>query len=269
MQQNSQNRSKPLKSLTGKTALVCGASQGIGQATAVSLAQKGAKVILLARSEDKLKHTLSLLDSKTEHSYVVADLADREGLEEKIKAILKKTEIQILICNTGGPKGGPLVQASDEEFMTGFSNHVLANSRLTKLLLPGMKAASYGRIINIISTSVKAPIPNLGVSNVIRGAVASWAKTLATELGAEGITVNNVLPGYTDTPRLNALIQGAASKQNVSEEKIIADWKNKVPAKRFAKPEEIASAVAFLSSPEAGYINGINLPVDGGRTPTL
>jgi len=136
-------------------------------------------------------------------------------------------------------------------------------------VLPGMKRAGYGRIINIISTSVKQPIPGLGVSNTIRGAVANWAKTLAGELGPFGITVNNVLPGATCTARLDALIEGKAKKAGVTVAEIGEQMKAAIPARRFAQPEELACAVAFLASPSAGYINGINLPVDGGRTSCL
>lgn len=254
--------------LKGKKALVCGASQGIGEATARLLAQRGAQVILLARSEDKLRSLQAELPGDCR--YLALDLADRALLESKVKGLLNELRsIEILICNTGGPKGGALIDADETSFISAFENHVLVNSLLARLLVPGMKQQTYGRIINIISTSVKIPIPNLGVSNTIRGAVANWAKTLSVELGPMGITVNNVLPGYTETPRLEALLQAAAEKSQGSVAAVTEEWKNKVPLRRFARPEETAEAVAFLASPRASYISGINLPVDGGRTGSL
>lgn len=253
--------------LNGKRALVCGASQGIGEAAARELARLGAEVILLARSEEKLARVAKELPGKN-HSFLVCDLSDRKALAEKLDRLLTRP-IEILICNTGGPKGGPLTDASEEEFLQGFSNHVLVNSLLVKKLLPGMKTSGYGRVINIISTSVKVPIPNLGVSNTVRGAVANWAKTLSAELAPFAVTVNNVLPGYTETPRLEALIQGAAQRLGKTAPEMTRIWRDSVPMKRFARPEEVASAIAFLASPAASYISGINVPVDGGRTGCL
>lgn len=255
--------------LSGKTALVCGASQGIGQATAIKMAAMGAKVIVLARTEEKLQALLPKLRGEG-HDYIAIDLNDRKNLATKLEEkITQVNGIDILICNSGGPKAGPLAEASEEEFLAGFSNHILANALMVKAVIPSMKKSGYGRIINVISTSVKVPIANLGVSNTIRGAVASWAKTLSMELGAFGITVNNVLPGYTNTPRLEALIKAAATRQSTSEDDVIKQWKAKVPAARFAESEEVANAVTFLASPAASYVNGINLPVDGGRTGAL
>jgi 3-oxoacyl-[acyl-carrier protein] reductase len=147
--------------------------------------------------------------------------------------------------------------------------HLINNQILVQKAIKGMKDAGFGRIINIISTSVKAPIAGLGVSNTIRAAVASWAKTLSIELGAYGITVNNVLPGFTNTNRLKSLIAKKAEVQGKSEEKIARAMKSQVPAARFGQANEVANAVAFLCSPAASYINGINLPVDGGRTASL
>ncbi|MEZ4741589.1 MAG: SDR family oxidoreductase [Bdellovibrionota bacterium] len=250
--------------------MVCGASQGIGKAIAIEIARLGGRVVVLARSEDKLSKTLSELEKSNDHFALACDLMDLEQLDNKLNQILERTgPIEVLVCNSGGPKGGPLIEAEDAEFLAGFTNHILASERLVRHLLPGMKERSYGRIINIISTSVKAPIPNLGVSNVIRGAVANWAKTLSMELAPFAITVNNVLPGYTQTPRLDALVAAAAKRRDLPVEKIIKEWEAKVPLGRFAQPEEVAAAAAFLASPAAGYINGINLPVDGGRTGSL
>jgi 3-oxoacyl-[acyl-carrier protein] reductase len=174
-----------------------------------------------------------------------------------------------LINNTGGPKSGPIVDAEVSEFLAAFNQHLICNHILMQAVVPGMKAAGFGRIINIISTSVKQPLPNLGVSNTIRGAVASWSKTLANELGAFGITVNNVLPGATNTQRLTEIAKVKADKTGESIAEILAEMGQESPMKRIAEPEEVAAAVAFLASPAASYINGINVPVDGGRTKSL
>ncbi len=255
--------------LSGRTALVCGASQGIGAATSLELARLGCRVVALARSEDKLNQVVEDLPGEG-HRIISCDVNNREELGAKVKSILDEIgTIEVLICNSGGPKGGPLLAAEEDNFLAGFENHVLANMLIIRLLTPGMAKENFGRIINIISTSVKAPIPNLGVSNTIRGAVASMAKTLSVELAPKGITVNNVLPGYTQTPRLDALIEGAAIRLSKTSEEVTSMWKAKVPSERFATAEEVASAAAFLASPAASYINGINLPVDGGRTQSL
>ena len=255
--------------LSGKTALVCGASQGIGEAAARALAGMGANVILLARTEAKLTEIARTLPSPEKHTVVACDIHDRRELGVKLDQLLAKKPIEILICNTGGPKGGPIVDADDNAFMEAFENHVLANQLLVRKLLPGMKAAKYGRIINVISTSVKVPIPNLGVSNTIRAAVASQAKTMSLELAPLGITVNNVLPGYTRTPRLESLLQAAAAKTGQSLETVTEQWRTSVPMGRFADPSEVANAVAFFASPLASYITGTSLAVDGGRTGAL
>jgi len=249
--------------------LVCGASQGIGAASALELARLGAAVVLLARNRDNLAATLATLPGKG-HEILVADLANREALRQKIADLLERLgPIEILVCNSGGPKGGALVDAAEEDFLRAFETHVLANTLLVKELLPGMRARRYGRVINIISTSVKAPIANLGVSNAIRGAVANWAKTLSMELAGDGVTVNNVLPGFTKTPRLDSLLDAASAKQGKSRPEVEAMWKATIPVGRFAESSEVAAAVAFLASPAASYINGINVPVDGGRTQSL
>lgn len=252
--------------LSGHKALVCGASQGIGKATALLMAERGAQVTLLARSADRLDAILSELPGSG-HKALVADLGETQKLKDALSA--QATDYDILVCNTGGPKGGPIYKAEDEEFMAAFQQHVLANSALFKAVHPYMKKTGYGRVINVISTSVKAVIPNLGVSNTIRGAVANWSKTLSQEVASEGITVNNVLPGFTKTPRLEKLLSATSERLNQPLEKVTSDWQAKVPAGRFAEPDEVAEAIAFLASPAAAYINGVNLPVDGGRTPSL
>ncbi len=255
--------------LTSKTALVCGASQGIGAAVAEAFAEQGCTLIAMARSKDKLETLLAGMRGGPHH-LLAQDISDRAGLQKAVSSLLETHgPIQILVNNTAGPKPGPASEADEASFLAGFENHVLASSLLQRLLLPGMRRAAYGRIINIISTSVKIPIPNLGVSNTIRGAMANWSKTLASELGPLGITVNNILPGFTRTPRLESLIENAAKKTGQSREAVIAAWKTSIPARRFAEPGEVAAAAAFLASPAAAYINGINLPVDGGRTGCL
>ena len=256
--------------LTGKRAIVCGSTQGIGKSTAEILAQMGAAVTLIARDEKRLKEIKGNLSTvEGNHDYLVADFSQPAQLESALQNYALIHEAVILINNTGGPPAGTALSAQVEDFNAAFQAHLVCNHLLTQAVVPAMKTASYGRIINIISTSVKAPIPGLGVSNTIRGAVANWAKTLATELGPFGITVNNVLPGMTQTARLDAIIANNAKKQGISIAEAAEKMKAATPAKRFANAEEVASAAAFLASPVAGYINGINLPVDGGRTPSL
>ncbi len=254
-----------------KTALVCGSSTGIGMATAQQLAAAGARVILLARNPNKLQEVLNTLSTahRNDHTYLVADFSDYSEVDRVVSAFAKANPIHILINNTGGPAPGNLIDAEVDALESAFTQHIKCNQVLIKACAPGMKAACYGRVINVISTSVKAPIEFLGVSNVIRGAVASWAKTLAMELGPHGITVNNILPGFTATDRLDKIIAGKAKRANQSEEEAAQIMKSHVPARRFAQPEEVANAITFLASDKAGYINGINLPVDGGRTKSL
>ena len=256
--------------LNNKYALVCGSTAGIGKATALSLAKEGAKVTLVARNEDKLKQVISELPDSKNHSYIVADFSNPEDLQNKISDFITKNHgFHILVNNTGGPAGGPVFSATLEAFESAFTQHLKCNHVLAQTVVPFMKAEGYGRIINIISTSVKQPLDGLGVSNTIRGAVANWSKTLANELGQFGITVNNVLPGATDTDRLAEIIKNKSAKSGQSEEESANAMKSGVPAKRFAKPEELAYAVTFLASECASYINGVNLPVDGGRTKSL
>lgn len=257
--------------LTNKNALVCGSTAGIGKATAIQLAKLGATVTLVARDDAKLKETLIELphEKGQKHNYFVADFTNPKQVKEKAELAASNKTFHILVNNTGGPKGGPIFSAETEEFEKAFSMHVICNQILVQAVVPGMKEADYGRIINIISTSVKQPIDGLGVSNTIRGAVASWSKTLANELGQFGITVNNVLPGFTATDRLEDIVGNAAKKMDKTEKEASEFMKSLVPARRFAQPGEIANAVAFLATEAASYINGVNLPVDGGRTKSL
>jgi 3-oxoacyl-[acyl-carrier protein] reductase len=256
--------------LNNKYALVCGSTQGIGKATAIALASEGVHVTLVARNEDKLKQVISVLPNSGNHEYIVADFSNPEELSTKTHSFIQeKHGFHILINNTGGPKSGNILDASISEFDIAFTQHIKCNHLLAMAVIPFMATQGYGRIINIISTSVKEPIPGLGVSNTIRAAVGNWSKTLATEVGAMGITVNNVLPGFTDTERIKEIIKIKAQQENISVEDMTEIMKNYSPAKRFATPEEIANAVVFLASEAANYINGINLPVDGGRTKSL
>ena len=256
--------------LNNKYALVCGSTAGIGKATAISLANEGATVTLVARNETKLKEVLRDLPNSDKHSYLVADFSNPEELQEKINTFITQNHgFHILVNNTGGPAGGPVFNAKLEEFENAFTQHLKCNHVLAQAVVPFMKEAGFGRIINIISTSVKQPLDGLGVSNTIRGAVANWSKTLANELGQFGITVNNVLPGATGTERLTEIIKNKSAKTGKSEDEAAEAMKQAVPAKRFAQPEELADAITFLASARASYINGINLPVDGGRTKSL
>lgn len=258
--------------LNGKSALVCGSSAGIGRASALELARLGARITLMARNETKLQSVLEELKgiSGLDHDYIVADFNSHAEVERAIEVYLKgHAGFDILVNNNGGPPAGPITEAEPAAFVRAFEQHVLCNQVLVKAVFPSMKQKGYGRVINIISTSVKLPLHGLGVSNTIRAAVANWAKTLANELGKFGITVNNVLPGATLTGRLEQIIDNKASKIDRSNREVEAEMLAEIPVGRFAKPEEIAWAVCYLASPAANYVNGINLPVDGGRTGNL
>ena len=258
-------------SLQQKTALVCGSTQGIGLASAIELAALGANCILMARNEHALQEAVNKLDNSQhqQHQYLVADFDKPDEVKAVIAAFMKENEVHILINNSGGPQGGPITFATEDEFINAFNRHLICNHILTKAVIESMKAAGYGRIINIVSTSVKIPVPNLGVSNTIRGAVASWAKTMANELGQFNITVNNVLPGYTNTQRLQSIIESIAAKRNTSPDFIAEEMQAEIPVKRFGEAAEIAAVVAFLASPAASFINGTSIPVDGGRTGSI
>lgn len=254
--------------LKGKTALVCGASQGMGAATAKLLAARGARVIALARTEEKIKAIIQGLP-RADHKYFVIDFADTEKLQQDIIPQLQKENVQILINNAVGPKGGLLSETTVTDFETPLRVHLYTSHMLAQTALPSMKASGYGRIVNIISTSVKTPIPNLGVSNTVRGAMANWSKTLAGELAIYNITVNNILPGYIRTERFSSLAEASARQKKTSVEEIETQWKETIPMRRIGEPDEVAEAIGFLISPAASYITGVNLPVDGGRTPSL
>lgn len=258
--------------LAGRHALVCGASEGIGRAAAHELALLGADVTVLARRADVLKDVVTALPrvaSTQQHDLIATDLADATALRDTVGRLVADRPVHILVNNTGGPAGGRAIDAPSDDYLAAFQRHLLANQALAQLTVPAMRSAGWGRIVNVVSTSVKEPIVNLGVSNTIRGAVASWAKTLSKELGADGITVNNVLPGYTRTQRLEQILQDRVKATGKDEAAVGATMLATVPVGRFAEAHEIAAAIAFLASPAAGYITGASLAVDGGRMQSI
>lgn len=258
-------------SLEGRQALVCGGSGGIGFAAANELASLGAQVTLMARNAEKLAEAVKALPAVNggAHSFQVADFSNSQGVYKAAMEVVSEKNIDILINNTGGPKGGPISEADVSEFTNTFEQHLLCNHLLAKAVLPGMRERGFGRIVNVISTSVKSPLNGLGVSNTIRGAVANWSKTLANEEGKHGIRINNVLPGATNTARLKDIIESKSSKTGTEKSTIEKNMASIIPAGRFGEPQEIGAAIAFLCTPAAEYISGINLPVDGGRTTCL
>jgi 3-oxoacyl-[acyl-carrier protein] reductase len=257
--------------LTGRHALVCGGSDGIGRAAAHELALLGASVTVLARRAEALQQVADALprEDGQRHGWIDADMADIPALGQKVAALVEEAPVHILVNNTGGPPGGPAHVAQADAFLEAFSKHLVAGQTLVQAVLPGMRTARWGRIVNVISTSVREPIPNLGVSNTVRGAVAAWAKTLSRELAADGITVNNVLPGFTETGRIDQILRDRAAKEGRSEEEVAAGMRAAVPAGRFARPEETGGVIAFLCSPAAAYVNGVSLAVDGGRMQSI
>ena len=258
-------------SLQNKNAIICGGSQGIGFAIAAELALLGANCILASRNQQNLDDAVVRLDISQgqQHSTHSIDFNDHKATRDWISELVKKQTIHVLINNSGGPASGLIVQATADQFLQAFNQHLITNHLLASVVIDGMKSERFGRIINIISTSVKIPLPNLGVSNTIRGAVASWAKTMANELGQFGITVNNVLPGATRTQRLESIIANNAQKKQKTELEIESQMKHEIPAQRFGEPVEIAAVAAFLASPAAAYVNGVSISVDGGRTGSL
>lgn len=253
--------------LNGKTVLVCGSSQGIGKAIALQFANAGANVIMVARNEKYLKANFKELtnNGSQSHSYITADFSEPEKVVKKIgKYIENNINIDILVNNSGGPAPGKISDANSVSLYEAFTQHVITSQQITQKIIPSMINKKFGRIINIISIGVKQPIENLGISNVIRGAMASWSKTLSRELAPFGITVNNILPGYTQTERLTSLFKTGAKEQGKTLKVISQEIMMNIPSRRFAKPEELAFAACFLASDYASYITGINLPVDGG-----
>jgi 3-oxoacyl-[acyl-carrier protein] reductase len=259
---------RPSQPLRGRRAFVCGSTQGIGKACAIEFTQLGASCTLVARNEQALKMVRDQLpkgDGQT-HDFIVADFSDYEDLRGKVAEYLHdEGPAQILLNNTGGPPPGPAFEGTPEDYLDAYTKHVVCNQVLVQGLAGGMRDVEYGRIINIISTSVFMPINNLGVSNTVRAAVANWARTLAAELGPFGITVNNVLPGFTKTARLDKLIEGRANRAGQTIQETEQQMFATIPARRFGTPEEIAAVAGFLATPSAAYVNGVSIPVDGGR----
>src|SRR5262245_3400813 len=258
-------------SLEGRNAVVCGSTQGIGLAIAKELALLGANCTLIARNEEALKKIIPELDisSGQQHSFLIADFSKPDDVRKIIEEHVRQRAVHVLINNTGGPPAGMIMDAKEEEFLKAFNQHLICNHILTQAVVPSMKKEGYGRIINIISTTVRIPLKNLGVSNTIRGAVASWAKTMANELGQFNITVNNLLPGNIETQRLAAVMEATAKRGNVLIDVVEKNMKEEIPMKRFGDPSEIAAVAAFLASPAASYVNGVSIAVDGGRTGSI
>ncbi len=258
-------------SLEDKNAIICGSTQGIGLAIAEELALLGANCTLVARNEEALQQAILKLDTqlRQKHDYLIADFHKPDEVKKIIEGHVSNNTVHILINNSGGPAAGPIIDATEEAFLNTFNQHLICNHILTQAVVPSMKKEGYGRIVNIISTSVKIPLKNLGVSNTIRGAVASWAKSMANELGQFNITVNNVLPGFTATKRLSTLIENIAKKGNTVVDIVEKNMMEEVPMRRFADASEIAAVATFLASPAAAYVNGVSIPVDGGRTGSI
>ena len=255
------------RELEGRRALVTGASAGIGRAAALALAARGCSVAVLARSASKLDGLVGDLRAAgaPDAWALQGDLEDRAALRPAIEAQLKAHgPVHILVNNAGGPPGGAILDAKETDFLLAFGRLLMAPHLLTQLLVPGMKAEGYGRIINVVSTSVREPLPNLGVSNTVRGATASWAKTLAKEL-PPGITINNVLPGATATERLEKLELANAERTGRTLEQVRAEMVKTIPEGRVAEAKEIAALIAFLASPAAAYLRGQSIAADGGR----
>ena len=255
--------------LKNKYALVCGGSKGIGLASAIELSKLGCNVTLLARNPDSLGEAIKQLDKSQGqiHRFISVDQSNPTEVSKRLSTIGQG--FHILVLNSGGPKGGRMIDASLEDLQIGFDSLLLSNQVIVKHSFEYMKKADFGRIINIISIGLKEPIVGLGVSNTIRGAVGNWSKSLAYELGPHGITVNNILPGYTMTDRLSKLMDSRAQDRNMDVDALIETYVEQIPAKRLATPDEIGNVVAFIATPAAGYINGINLPVDGGYLKSL
>ena len=255
-------------SLNGRHAVVGGSTQGIGRAIAEAFAAAGARVCLVGRNPDGLAKVLEGLEGGAErgHRTLCVDFGDRAAVGRAAdEYAAEHGPVHVLINNTGGPAAGFAIDADPDDFERAFAMHLGTAQAMAQAFAPGMRAEGYGRIINVISTSVVTPIRGLGVSNAIRGAMGNWGRTLAGELGPFGITVNNLLPGFTDTARLSSLFEGKARRGGTSVDEVRGAAVAQIPAGRIGDPRETAAAALFLASRAGGYCNGVNLPVDGGR----
>ena len=252
--------------LSGKNALVGGSSAGLGKAIAVQLAQSGASVTLMSHSEEKLQNIVDELpkDQGQEHQLLTVDFNDFEDYKKIVTAYFQENSIDILVNNTQGPSAGTALEKDVEDYQQAFDLLFKVAAFTTELALRKMRNNKWGRIINVASVSVKEPLPYLVLSNSIRAAVVTWAKSLATEVGPDQITVNSVLTGYFDTQRITDLNARKAKQQGISEDEVLKEMESKVPVRRIGKPEEYGYLVAFLASEQASYITGTQIPIDGG-----
>lgn len=246
--------------LEGRTALVCGSSKGIGRSCALMLARAGAKVIACARTIEDLS---SLIEEMHGEGHKAIEL-DLEDLDEVEKVVSGLGIVHILVNNSGGPPGGPLLENELDDFEGPFRRHLHASHVITKALVPKMESEGTGRIVNIISTSVREPIDNIGLSNTLRGAMASWSKSMSREL-PPCITINNILPGFTDTDRLGSLADSISQRTGRSVDDVQDGWMSSVPIQRLIDPMETAAAVTWLCLPSSSGVRGVSLAVDGGR----
>jgi 3-oxoacyl-[acyl-carrier protein] reductase len=253
--------------LIGKIAIVCGASQGLGFATAMELSKEGCAVIICSRSNDRIQQAATTIESQTGGRVFAhqVDLSQTDQVVQFARLVTSQFHsIDILVNNTGGPPPGFFMDFSESDWSQAFQGILLSAATLTKQVLPLMVKHNWGRIINLQSMTVKQPIDNLLLSNSIRLAVVGWAKTLANQYAKHNITINTIATGYTLTGRLSDLANKRAQNENVSTEQIMDRWKATVPMQRLAQPEEIAWLVTFLASEKAAYITGTTIPVDGG-----
>ena len=258
--------------LRGKVALVVAASKGLGKAVAMELSREGAHVAIAARTEAELQAAAEEI-RRVAGNRVLALPAD-VSVAAEIEALGRAVEaeygrVDILVNNAGGPRPGTFSDMADEDWLNAVNLNLLSAIRLTRWVLPGMRQRRWGRIINMTSFSVKQPVPNLILSNVARVGVVSMAKTLSRQVAGEGITVNNVCPGYVLTDRLRNLAASNARTENKTPEEIIAGWESSIPAGRLGRPEELAALIAFLASERAAYITGTTIQVDGGLLQSL
>lgn len=253
--------------LQNKIVLVTASSMGIGRAAAELFIKEGCKVAICSRNKENLLKTVKEIKSlyNVEPLWIVCDINKLEDIENTVKVVSETYgDINILVNNCGGPPAGFFEDMKDEDWEFAFEQILMSTVRFTRLVLPGMKAKNWGRIINITSLSVKQPVDNLILSNSLRSAVTAFAKTLSNQVGKFNITVNNVAPGYTLTSRLYELAVVKAKQSGISHEEVLSSMANEVPMKRLARPDEVASLIVYLASEQAGYITGSTIMVDGG-----